>query len=67
MKLLYLHGLGSTPGGAKATFLRSQGFEVVTPALPDEDFGTVFTMVQRWNLDDFLKEKRPEQLVYPTA
>ncbi len=38
MKLLFLHGLGSKPGGFKPTFLRQQGFEVVNPGLPDDDF-----------------------------
>ena len=38
MKILYLHGLGSKPGGMKPTFLRSQGYDVINPALPDEDF-----------------------------
>ena len=37
-KVLYLHGLYSRPGGFKPTFLRSQGFEVINPHLPDEDF-----------------------------
>lgn len=36
--ILYLHGLGSKPGGIKPAFLRGQGFEVINPALPDEDF-----------------------------
>jgi hypothetical protein len=31
MRILYLHGLGAQPGGAKATFLRQQGHEVVEP------------------------------------
>lgn len=38
MKILFLHGLGSKPGGFKPTFLREQGFEVVNPGLPDDDF-----------------------------
>ena len=38
MKLLYLHGWHSRPGGIKPTFLRRQGYEVVNPALPDDDF-----------------------------
>jgi hypothetical protein len=37
-RLLYLHGLHSRPGGVKPTFLRSIGFEVINPHLPDEDF-----------------------------
>jgi hypothetical protein len=46
MKLLYLHGLGSSPGGRKATFLQDQGFDVVTPALPDEDFAASVRIAQ---------------------
>jgi alpha-beta hydrolase superfamily lysophospholipase len=38
MNLLYLHGLSSKPGGVKPTFLRRQGYVVVNPALPDDDF-----------------------------
>ncbi|MBX6311716.1 MAG: alpha/beta hydrolase [Isosphaeraceae bacterium] len=38
MKVLYLHGLYSKPGGVKPTFLRSAGFEVINPHLPDDDF-----------------------------
>ena len=38
MKILFLHGLGSKPGGFKPTFLRQQGFAVVNPGLPDDDF-----------------------------
>jgi len=38
MKLLYLHGLSSKPGGTKPTFLSRHGYEVVNPALPDDDF-----------------------------
>jgi NitT/TauT family transport system substrate-binding protein len=44
-----------------------RGERYIDEPLPEEDFGTVFAMVQRWNLDDFLKEKRPEQLIYSTA
>ena len=38
MKILYLHGRGSAPGGLKATWLRDQGHEVLNPQLDDEDF-----------------------------
>src|SRR3954451_6292566 len=33
-----------------------RGERYIDEPLPEEDFGTVFTMVQRWKLDDFLKE-----------
>ena len=38
MTILYLHGLHSRPGGIKPTFLKDRGYEVVNPALPDDDF-----------------------------
>lgn len=38
MKILFLHGLGSTPGGIKPTYLAEHGHEVVNPHLPDDDF-----------------------------
>jgi NitT/TauT family transport system substrate-binding protein len=40
------------------------GERYIDEPLPKEDFGEVFEQVQRWNLADFLKEKRPEQLSY---
>ncbi len=46
MKLLYLHGFGSKPGGIKATHLRSQGHEVVEPELPDYKFRTCLGIAQ---------------------
>ncbi len=36
--VLFLHGLHSTPGGVKPTYLRECGFNVLNPHLPDEDF-----------------------------
>jgi hypothetical protein len=38
MKILFLHGWTSTPGGLKPTDLKDHGHEVVNPALPDDDF-----------------------------
>ena len=38
MKVLFLHGWQSVPGGIKPTFLIRHGHEVVNPKLPDEDF-----------------------------
>lgn len=38
MKILFLHGWTSVPGGRKPTFLKKHGHEVLNPALPDEDF-----------------------------
>ena len=38
MKILFLHGWTSVPGGVKPTFLAQHGHEVINPKLPDEDF-----------------------------
>ncbi len=38
MKVLFLHGFGSRPGGLKAQYLSQAGLEVINPALPDDDF-----------------------------
>jgi hypothetical protein len=38
MKVLFLHGWQSVPGGVKPTFLARHGHEVVNPKLPDDDF-----------------------------
>ncbi len=38
MRLLFLHGWTSTPGGRKPTFLNEYGHEVINPVLPDDDF-----------------------------
>jgi hypothetical protein len=44
-----------------------RGERYIDEPLPKEDFGDVFEQVQRWNLPDFLKEKRPEQLSYSAS
>lgn len=38
MKVLYLHGWTSKPGGVKPSYLIENGCTVFQPALPDEDF-----------------------------
>jgi hypothetical protein len=38
VRILFLHGWTSVPGGRKPTFLKEHGHEVLNPALPDEDF-----------------------------
>ena len=38
MKILFLHGWQSIPGGVKPTFLARHGHQVINPKLPDEDF-----------------------------
>jgi alpha-beta hydrolase superfamily lysophospholipase len=58
MKILYLHGLYSKPGGVKPTFLRGHGHEVVNPALPDDDFALSVRIAQA-----AYDESRPEVVV----
>ncbi len=46
MKILFLHGWQSVPGGVKPTFLAQHGHEVVNPKLPDEDFTLAVKIAQ---------------------
>jgi hypothetical protein len=46
MKILFLHGWTSVPGGVKPTYLRDHGHEVFNPALPDEDFHAAVKIAQ---------------------
>ncbi len=46
MKVLFLHGWTSKPGGVKPTYLAEHGHEVLNPALPDEDFAEAVRIAQ---------------------
>ena len=46
VKVLFLHGWNSTPGGVKPTFLAQHGHEVLNPALPDDDFAAAVRIAQ---------------------
>ena len=46
MKILFLHGWQSVPGGVKPTYLAQHGHEVSNPALPDEDFNEAVRIAQ---------------------
>ena len=46
MKILFLHGWQSVPGGVKPTYLKDHGHEVVNPALPDEDMAGAVRIAQ---------------------
>ena len=46
MKLLFLHGWQSTPGGLKPTYLKDHGHEVLNPHLPDDDFDAALKIAQ---------------------
>jgi hypothetical protein len=46
MKVLFLHGWQSVPGGFKPTFLVRHGHEVINPKLPDDDFAGAVRIAQ---------------------
>jgi pimeloyl-ACP methyl ester carboxylesterase len=47
MKILFLHGWQSVPGGVKPTFLAQCGHEVINPKLPDDDFAAAVKIAQQ--------------------
>jgi len=46
MKILFLHGWQSTPGGLKPTYLKDHGHAVLNPSLPDDDFDAAVRIAQ---------------------
>ena len=46
MKILFLHGWRSAPGGVKPTYLKDHGHEVLNPKLPDDDFAEAVRIAQ---------------------
>ena len=46
MKILFLHGWQSTPGGLKPTYLKHHGHTVLNPKLPDDDFDAAVRIAQ---------------------
>jgi hypothetical protein len=46
VKILFLHGWQSVPGGVKPTYLAQHGHEVINPKLPDEDFTEAVKIAQ---------------------
>ena len=46
MKILFLHGWRSVPGGVKPTYLAEHGHTISNPALPDEDFDAALRIAQ---------------------
>jgi predicted esterase YcpF (UPF0227 family) len=46
MRILFLHGWNSVPGGVKPTYLKAHGHEVINPALPHEDFAEAVRIAQ---------------------
>ena len=46
MKILFLHGWNSVPGGVKPTYLKDHGHEVINPGLPHENFAEAVRIAQ---------------------
>ena len=46
MKILFLHGWQSVPGGVKPTYLAQHGHQVINPKLPDVDFAEAVRIAQ---------------------
>jgi hypothetical protein len=46
VKILFLHGWHSVPGGVKPTYLKDHGHIVINPALDDDDFAAAFATAQ---------------------
>jgi len=46
VKILFLHGWHSAPGGIEPTCLKDHGHEVLNPALPDDDFDAAVRIAQ---------------------
>jgi alpha-beta hydrolase superfamily lysophospholipase len=46
MRVLFLHGWRSVPGGVKPAYLKAHGHEVINPKLPDEDFTEAVQIAQ---------------------
>jgi hypothetical protein len=53
MRILFLHGWRSVPGGVKPSYLAQHGHEVINPKLPDEDFARAVRIAQ----DEFDKHQ----------
>jgi len=46
MKILFLHGWKSVPGGVKPTYLKDHGHTLINPQLPDDDFAEAVRIAQ---------------------
>lgn len=46
MKILFLHGWRSVPGGVKPSYLKSHGHDVLNPPLDDDDFAAALKAAQ---------------------
>jgi predicted esterase YcpF (UPF0227 family) len=46
LKILFLHGWQSVPGGVKPTYLQQHGHSVINPKLDDDDFAVALQTAQ---------------------
>ena len=51
MRILFLHGWQSVPGGVKPTHLKLAGHAVINPKLDDDDFDAAVRVAQ-WHYDE---------------
>ena len=58
VKILFLHGWHSVPGGVKPAYLVQHGLEVTNPALSDDDFDAAVKLAQ----EEF-ERHRPDVIV----
>lgn len=58
MKVLFLHGLESKPGGTKPSCLKKAGYDVCNPALPKNDFDISVKIAQ-----DSIDFEKPDLVV----
>lgn len=58
MKVLFLHGLESKPGGSKAQYLEGLGHTVFNPALPKHDFEESVYIAQ-----EYIDNEAPDVIV----
>ena len=47
VKIIFLHGWHSVPGGVKPAYLKDHGHTVINPALDDDDFGAAVRTAQK--------------------
>lgn len=58
MRILFLHGWTSVPGGVKPSYLKAHGHQLINPALDDDDFAAAVRTAQ----DEF-DQHRPDVVV----
>ena len=58
MKVLFLHGLESRPGGSKVAHLEEMGYEIFNPALPKSSFPESIAIAQQ-----IIDDEEPDVIV----